>query len=455
MTDLPFQLTALAVFQGSVAILVSGHILLHKTHVRSAIGWLGLVWLAPLVGAALYGVFGINRIRRRAVQLRGEVPPVTGPVASIEPAALKGLAELGGRVTGLPLTSGNEVELLVDAEQVYPAMLQAIEQARETVLLVTYIFSTDEIGQTFVEALARAHARGVRVRVLIDGVGAHYSLPTVLGALQSRGVDARLWLFSWNPWRMPFINLRTHRKLLVVDEVAITGGMNLRGGPTRDLMARVRGPVVAQLHEAFRQDWRFTASEDLPPPAVQEGRGSVLARAVLDGPDEQHDRTWRLLFGALAVAKKRVAIVTPYFLPEEDLERILETTALRGIQVDLLLPKRSNLPYLHWAARSELDTLVEAGVRVWWVDGPFDHSKLMVVDDTWTLMGGSNWDTRSLRLNFELNLECHDADVCAQAWTLVAERLARAKPVTLGELFGRSTLTKLMDGAARLGKPYF
>ena len=461
-----------------LAVIVTGHVALTKKYARSAVSWIALVWFAPFLGAVLYLFLGVNRIRRKAVRL-GLRPPV-GPedptedlterlgAADLERhGTLATLARLVGRVSGNPLTSGNEVALLVDGSRAYPEMLAAIGRAERSVALCTYIFDRDPVGEDFVRALVAAHERGVAVRVLVDGVGAWYSRPPMTERLQQAGVPAALFLFSWNPLRMAFLNLRSHRKLLLVDgQIAFTGGINIRlahdlsrkpPDPTRDLMARVQGPLVRQLLEVFAVDWTYTTGEVLAGPAwsvAQERPGTVMARAVPDGPDEEKGRFWRTILGAMACAQERVAIITPYFLPEEELEAALETAAQRGVVVDVFLPERSNLVFLDMATRAELSDMMAEGVRFWRVPAPFDHTKLMVVDDAWVHLGSSNWDSRSLVLNFELNVELYDRDLAAQVWGLVEERRARARLVSPAELAARPLPQQLLEGLLRLGKPY-
>lgn len=469
---------AAAVVNVALALLVTGHVAITKKYARSAVSWIALVWFAPFFGALLYLVFGINRIRRRAerLDLRGPVRPedpteelggLSCPADLEGMGALRTLCELVSRVSGQPLTSGNSVDFLVDGPEAYPAMLDAIEGAERSVALVTYIFDRDPIGEDFVAALARAHERGVEVRVLVDGFGAWYSRPPITRALHRRGVPCALFLFSWNPLKMAFLNLRNHRKLLVVDgQEAYTGGMNIRGDhdlargprePTRDLMVRLRGPVVQQLLEVFRVDWAFTTGEALDGPAwlgQQAPAGDVHARAVSDGPDEEKGRFWKTLLGALSCAQERVAVVTPYFLPEEEIEAALETAAQRGVRVDVFLPARSNLPFVDHATRAELPDMIAEGVRFWYVAAPFDHTKLMVVDEAWVHLGSSNWDARSLTLHFELNVELYDREAATRAWELVEERRRKARLVTRQELDARSLPMQLLDGLLRLGKPY-
>jgi cardiolipin synthase len=215
--------------------------------------------------------------------------------------------------------------------------------------------------------------------------------------------------------------------------------------------------VVTQLQEVFADDWLFTTGESLRgeawfPPSTRAG--SVLARGVTDGPDEDFEKLRWTLLGALSIARYSVRIVTPYFLPDPALISALNLAALRGVAVDIVLPARNNLSFVHWASRAMWWQVLEHGCRIWLTPPPFDHSKLMLVDGCWVLLGSANWDPRSLRLNFEFNLECYDAELAQQLEALVASKLKAARPVTLAEVDGRPLPARLRDGLARLLTPY-
>ncbi len=465
-----FSLAALAV---GAAAWAAVHAVLTKRDVRAAIGWVGLVLVFPLAGAVLYAVFGINRIGRRASALRGgraAAAAVPEPPAGALPqggADLAALARLVGRVVGLPLVAGNRVRALVDGEAAYPEMLAAIAAARRSLTLSTYIFDNDRAGREFRAALAAAVERGVEVRVIVDGVGARYSFPPTVHALRRDGVRTAVFLPTLIPWRLPWMNLRTHRKILVADgRVGFVGGMNLReehrvrgdsAHPVHDLHFRVEGPVVAQIQGVFAADWEFAAGERLrgepwfPPLAAV---GDVCARAIPDGPDEDFDQMRWTLLGALAVARRRVRILTPYFLPDGDLLTALDVAALRGVEVDLVLPAANNLALVGWAMNAHLPPVLERGCRVWWTPPPFDHSKLLVVDGAWALVGSANWDPRSLRLNFELGVELYGLEAVAGLEALAERKIAAARPASLAELRDRPLPLRLRDGIARLAQPY-
>jgi cardiolipin synthase len=463
-----------------LSVLGSAHALLHKRDTRAATLWVGVIWFAPLVGAVLYYILGVNRIKRQAVLLRGNLQHFRAALsvkecapqqlASLLPAEhrhLTSLAEAACKFLSRPLLPGNRVEPLVNGDAAYPAMLEAIAQARHSLTLSTYIFDRDEAGLAFAKALGEAARRGVEVRVLIDATGSRYSWPPVLGVLRREGVRYARFLPSFTLWRLLSMNLRNHRKILVADgRVGFTGGMNLRAGhwltkkpkhPVRDLHFRLEGPAVAHLQEVFADDWFFTTREALRgekwfPPL--EPCGPVLARGIADGPDEDFEKLRWTILAALAAAKHSVRIATPYFLPEPTIIAALNLAAMRGVSVKILLPSKSNLPFVQWASTAHWWQVLERGCRLWLSPPPFDHSKLFVVDDCWALVGSTNWDPRSLRLNFEFNVECYDPALARELAGWFDEQLRSSRETTLAEVDARSLPVRLRDGAARLLTPF-
>jgi len=463
-----------------LSVWASGHALLYRRDTRAATMWVSFIWLAPLVGGVLYFVFGINRIKRRAVLLRGGMETYqAGQVVPHCPAEelnkhlpmasdhLAALAHATDDPPARPLLPGNCVDPLVNGDAAFPAMLTAIQQARHSITLATYIFDHDEAGLAFAKALGDAVKRGVEVRVLIDAAGTRYSWPPITGVLKREGVRFARFLPTFAPWRLLSMNLRNHRKILVVDgRLGFTGGMNIRVGncvskqpshPVHDFHFRVEGPVVAHLQEVFADDWMFTTGEALrgekwfpPIPAC----GPVLARGIADGPDEDFEKLRWTILPALTAAKRSVRIATPYFLPDATLIAALNLAAMRGVQVDILLPSRSNLPFVQWASTAHWWQLLERGCRIWLSPPPFDHSKLLLVDEAWALVGSANWDPRSLRLNFEFNVECYDPGLARTLGGWFDGRLQQSRQTTLAEVDARTLPVRLRDGMARLFTPF-
>ncbi len=448
----------------SCAAFASLHALLTKPDPRSAFGWIAMCWLFPLGGAILYGLFGINRVRVRARQLRGDMATATATARiKVEQLPADHLMRIGDAVTQWSRMSGNGIESLENGENAFPRMLQAIAAAERTVWLATYIFETDPVGQQFIQALAGAVARGVQVRVLIDGVGEWYSWPHAVPELRRAGVvSARFLPPRLIPPRLS-LNMRNHRKLLLVDgTTGFLGGMNIGGrevgkpGTRRmaDLHFQVKGPVLQQLGEAFSIDWQFAAAETLSVPRAAAACGECMCRVITDGPDEDNDKLLFVMLGAVSMAREQLLIMTPYFIPPPELTSALQSAALRGVEVTLVLPERSNLRYVDWACRRWLKPLIERGVRVYLQPPPFAHTKLLVMDGDYAQIGSANLDPRSLRLNFEIAVEVYDAATCEGLARYIAAARDRSTVLTVATLNTLSIWVRLRDSLCWLMSPY-
>ena len=479
LLDLPPGPVALALFL-LFASVTTAHVVTYKRDVRSAIAWVSLIWLTPFIGIALYPILGLNRIHRRAARLpRRRLQDDSGPssTASIRDDARTPLRRIGDRVTGLAMTAGNRVQLLENGDSAYPAMLEAIESARHRIWLCTYIWKGDETGVRFAEALARAHTRGVEVRLLIDDIGRRHGSRSILSTLRRLNLPVTLFLpLSLSRLRFAFMNLRLHSKLLLVDDrTAFTGGMNLSqnhllgANPSpdhavRDLHFQLEGPVLHQLAESFIELWSLASPEDTlaaeirpvaPMPGLGETSSSTeaVARVVTDGPDVDRERVRWMIHGALQGAKRSIRIQTPYFFPDQPMIHALNAAALRGIEVRILQPARTDLPWALWASRAQWWQLLQKGCSIRLSPGSFDHTKLVIVDDDWLLIGSSNWDPRSWRLNFELNVELESAGLGRALAARFDALEARAQEVRLKDLQQLSYPIRVRDGLARLLLP--
>jgi len=451
------------------ALSTAGHALLNKRDPRSAWAWIVVCWLMPLVGALLYFWFGVNRIERRARRELGAAPdryrPGSEPMPDVPglPLEVRELVRIGRMMAGLPLVPGNRVMPLFNGEQAYPDMLAAIAGAKRTVWLETYIFDADETGRQFAEALAAAQARGVQVRVLLDGIG-HLAWRTPASALlRELGVPVAKFLPPrwWPP--MLHVNLRNHHKLMTVDGTAAwVGGMNISDRhwvtrapePVIDLHFRMEGPIVAQLESVFADTWSFAAGEKLTcsPPAPP--RGETYCRAITDGPNDAVDRLQLVLLAAIANAHRRICIMTPYFIPTRELSGALESAALRGVAIEIVLPRRSDQWWADCATRRWLTQLVGRSMQVYFRPAPFAHTKLFLMDDYYAVVGSANLDPRSLRLNFELVVELYDAAAVRALSAHFDEVRGASRAVTVDWLRRRPLLLRLRDAAFWLFSPY-
>lgn len=463
------------------ALFVTAHVLLNKRNVRAAIGWIGIAWLSPVIGPFLYFFFGINRVTRRALRLpmpgrRTVHGPPDGPDPGVADREMVGeqlaeqiatIAAVAARVTEQPLLPGNTVHMLGGGEDAYPVMLAAIEAARTSIAVQSYIFRADEVGTSFIEALARAKARGVQVRAMVDGIGSGYLWSPAVRRLRAAGIPVARFMHYVLPWRMPFLNMRSHKKVMVIDGVlGFTGGLNLGIENTRvlhrrrqveDVHFQVNGPVVGQLMLTFAEDWYFTRGEVLDDamwwPEIPS-TGHVLARGISSGPDDDLGKLEAVMAVAVCEAKHRVRIVSPYFLPDQRLASALLLAALRGVEVQVVIPEKSDHPVVDWAMRAHLETFLKVGIACHMTPLPFDHSKLVTIDGAWSLLGSANWDVRSLRLNFEFNLECYGEETAAMIDRLIDEKLSFGRALTIDALARRSLPVSFRDAAARLMLPY-
>jgi cardiolipin synthase len=293
-------------------------------------------------------------------------------------------------------------------------------------------------------------------------MGGGYFRSAAYRALTRRGVRAARFLHTAWPWRMPLLDLRLHKKALIIDRrAAFVGGLNIASEnvlarptrlPVRDVHFRVSGSVVDQIADSFDEDWAFTTGDEIKDAPSSPPSAGPPARAIVSGPDQAVDRLVLVLLSAISSARKTIRVATPYFLPDERVLTALQVAALRGVEVRLVTPAANNHRLVAWASDAHVRPLLEAGCRLYRSAPPFDHSKLMSVDDSWCLIGSANWDTRSLRLNFELTVELYDVGLATRLSALIDSKCALT--VSLEELDGKPLPLKLRDATARLLSPY-
>lgn len=446
-----------------------------KDHVQSAIGWVAIIILSPFIGSILYFCLGINRVSRRWDHLRergytkAEAFFKCQP-STLDPEQIPGFdLRLGDSVSPFPMASGNDIQLLRGGVETYPAMLDAIHKAKRMIALQSYIFDSGKIGNQFVEALIAASRRGVEVRVLIDGVGAAYSQRSVIRRLRREGIKAARFMEYYFGFSLPYANLRNHRKIMIVDAmVAFTGGMNIRDNFAlnenqkrfaRDTHFRITGPVTNHLLTIFAQDWHFATREEisfllLSKDGEQAVAGTAVARVIPSEPSNEGNANQLVISDALARARKRVMICSPYFIPNQDIMAMLKLAALRQVQVDIILPRRSNLFLVDFAALAQLGALAACGCNIWHAAGPFDHSKLMIIDENYAFVGSSNMDTRSLRLNFEVDLEILHPGLVTELQGMMEHTITRSVKLTVEKLKARPLPLRLFDRLIWLFSPY-
>lgn len=469
----------LFVLSGLASAVAATHAAMTKQDVRAATAWVGVILFSPIFGALLYGVAGINRIRKERVSQQRTLSQyseaviervLVDNVAVISGEQFAALKKLGDHVSDFKLLGCNSIKLLNSGDETYPAMLEAIRSATRSIALQSYIFDHDEVGEEIAQALIEAKKRGVEVKVLIDSVGSKYSHPPITKMLETAGVHTALFMRPVIGVRLVYANLRSHRKLLVIDGVrGFTGGMNIRASfvtaiakeqVTHDTHFQVAGPIIHQLMLNFAHDWHFTTQEKIAgpnwfaPELADNLVTGVPIRCVPSGPDNTIGCTHNMLLGALSVAQRHVRIQSPYLLPDQALIAALATAARRGVTVDIVIPGANNLKLVDAAMSAQLDQLIQTGCRVWRSSGTFDHSKLFTVDAAWSYVGSSNLDPRSLRLNFELDIEVYDRPLAVQLDARIDESIRTATLVTLESTQSLPFWLRLRNKIIWLASPY-
>lgn len=448
-----------------------------KKDSTSAVAWCMSVLFIPVGGMALYWLFGyqsvhrpLQRKRKHAESYRkrqsssGEYPVLAN--TTVVEGFWPDLARLGISLGAAPLVGGNRVQLYHDGQPAFDAMLTAIKQAKQHIHMEFFIFRADESGKQFIEALAERARAGVKVRLLYDAIGS-WGLPrSLLQALRDAGGKAVPFL-SLNPLRRRIqINLRNHRKIVVVDgQTAFTGGLNIGDeylgkrpffGYWRDTFLQLDGPSARWMQRVFTEDWSFATGEDLSGqecfPAIRP-QGDVAAQIAWSGPDQELKTIREIYFAVIAHAKERIWIATPYFVPDAALLDSLCLAARSGRDVRLLCPFRPDKWVPFFAARFYWSEALAAGVKIYQYTPGFLHAKLLVVDDAWCSVGSANFDNRSLHLNFEMTCLMESKEIVADLEAAMLRDMAASIHVNAAEFGQRGFVGRLVENACRLLSP--
>ncbi|KAF1703075.1 cardiolipin synthase [Pseudoxanthomonas suwonensis] len=443
-------------------------VVLQKREPVATLSWVLSLALLPYIGFLIYFLLGPQRITRQRLR-RGRTRSGMGHYSAICPAddSAVELARVAQSTTGLPPSTATRVDWLVDGHATYSALLEAISRARHHIHLEYYICRPDQTGGRLLEALVERARAGVEVRLLLDAVGSGPLRDRHLRPLVEAGGQ-----FCWfhptkfRPFTRPWLNMRNHRKIVVIDgALGFIGGINITddhdetiaGRPFRDLHMRVEGEVVRSMQLAFVEDWiyadcceptRFGDAAYWP----ESARGRIFAQLLVSGPDSSWEAIHRLQVAAIHEARRRVWLATPYFVPGEAARMALTSAALGGLDVRLLVPRRTDSLLVTLAARSYFDELLKAGVRVYEYGPRMLHTKALVADDDLCMVGSANFDHRSFRLNFEASMMLRDREVCAGLATLLEGEMEQSARVRLDRPMGLWR-HRLPEAFARLLSP--
>lgn len=470
LLSIPQLGTWLLALWAAYLLLLGGWIVLQKREPVATLSWLLGLALLPYLGFFVYHVFGPQRIRRQRLR-RARSRESMDAGDAFEHAAHADAAELARLAvasTGLAPSTARDVRLLVDGAAKYDALLADIAAATKHVHLEYYIYEPDRTGAALRDALAARARAGVEVRLLVDAIGSARARRFFQPLIDAGGEVA--WFHPMrfgHVWRRPWPNLRTHRKIVVIDgRVAYTGGMNvtdeqderLGDQAYRDLHLRLEGEVVRRLQLVFCEDWAYatgsrdflsSVARDTPP---DTGPGPIRAQVLVSGPDSPWEAIHRMHVSAIHAAKRRVWMTTPYFVPGEAAMMALTSAAAAGLDVRLLVPRESDSKLVTLAARSYFGALLLAGVKIYEYGPRMLHSKSLLVDDELVLVGSANFDHRSFRLNFEVSVLFDDPGIAATLATLLEGELANAPRVQRGR--HRPLLrARLPEALARLLSP--
>ena len=442
----------------------------------AAMAWLLFIFAFPWIGLVAYLLIGSTRLprareeqfarlrghlERLAMLLRGD-PHVGAPELRPEFERAVRLAE---RLGHMPIVGGNAAELLPDYDGTVDRLVTDIDRAARHVHLLFYIFEDDATGRRVSEALARAAARCVACRVLIDTVGTgSRTLRRLLPRLRAAKVEAHetlpLGVFRRKAARF---DLRNHRKIAVIDGViGYTGSQNIVDSFGDDelwndeMVIRLEGPIVLQLQACFVADWYVESDELLDDPAIWPApgpRGEIAAQVLPSGPAFPSGTYLRLLVALVHGAHRRVVLTTPYFIPDEALTLALQTAVMRGVRVDLVVSRQLDSRLVALAQESYYEELLEGGVHVHRVRERFLHAKYAAIDDAIAVIGSSNLDIRSFRLNAEMSVVCYDAGVASQLRAEADRTIGKAEPLERDRWDGRPWTMKAVQNVARLVSP--
>ncbi len=473
--------------------LVTYSTLKSKKEPASKVLWILSAWFLPILGPMIYLFFGINSVERKGwkkhfadkklQEMRQVVDPDMPPVywKAVHPSLCPNLIDEWAKELNnifdriqpeYPLLCGNRIEPLLDGDEAYPSMLKAIEKATNHIHLQSFIVADDNVGREFMELLKKKALEGVNVRLLYDRFGSTKAMLSGL-FLQYKNIP-NFQISGWtqaNPFKRQFqINLRNHRKILVVDgRIGFTGGMNViathcsskdKPPAIRDYHFRVEGPITQELQYSFIKDWFFMTEESpdvlLRPEHFPDitPQGSAMIRVLNSGPTpDEMESIGKAFFETIIAAKKEVIAVTPYFVPPREIIEALLSCTRRGVEVKLLVPKKNNHFYAGLAGRALYEELLASGIRIFERKPPFMHSKALLVDNKLAIVGSANIDIRSISLNYETNLAIFDEKSINEIKALVDNEFKAADEIELKQWQQRGAFQQFLENFFHLFAP--
>jgi cardiolipin synthase len=465
------------------SVAIAGIVLFEKRSPEKTAAWILALVLLPVAGLVFYLIFGQEYRKTKMFSRRGlknlgrfrilasrQLRKLTKKELSIPEAAKEkeNIVKLLMNNSHALLTTGNRLRILNNGQKTVNAIFEAIEKAVHHIHLEYYIIEDDEVGNRLKEILIRKRREGVEVRVIIDDVGSWGLSKRFIRELREEGIDIQSFMEVRFPRLTPRVNYRNHRKIAIVDgETGFTGGINFadrylngieRIGPWRDTHLQIEGDAVACLQVLFAADWYFVRNENLKGPGYFKTNSDLKGPAVqisASGPDSDWDSIGQAFFAAITSAKKEVFIVTPYLMPPPPILQALKITALGGVNVQILLPEFSDARISKWCSFSFIEELLEAGIRIFFYQKGFIHSKLIMVDGIFCSIGTTNLDFRSLETNFEINTFIYDEAFTLQLIGFYHADLLNSREIVPGEWKKRSRIAHWKESLAHLISPMY
>jgi len=463
-----------------VSLVIIPVIITQKKSPEAALAWVMLAIFVPLLGPFLYLVFGTERIKNRKLEKLFSNQAIRERLRQIEvhwaPGSrkrkgmnisrdLEDIISVCRELSLFDAVADNSIEIIIDAEEAYGRMEEAIQDANHHVNLDYYLFRPDAVGKRFRDLLVHKANQGVTVNFLYDAIGSRQlgRSREFLDSMREAGVRVEDFLplrTFIRPW---YVNLRNHRKLLIIDNrTAFTGSLNIgedflntKKRTWRETSVMLRGPALAQLQWLFCEDWYRATGEMLPfsqYSGAYAGAGDHVIQVVASGPDIREKAAQKSFFMAISTAKKSIYLTAPYFIPDEATYLALQLAALRGLDVKLLVPRKSDHPLVLLAGRSYYDDLLMCGVQIYEYSAGFLHAKMLIVDGQLAVIGSANADIRSFRYSFEVNVQVYGQDFAKKAEQAFHNDLGQSTRLTDAYL-KRSAGIRFVENLLRLSSP--
>jgi len=463
--------TLLIICYGLIAFALVISLLINGVRPSKTLAWLLAIFTIPVGGVLLYVLVGRNRRKNKLLQLKkfgsaGNTPSLSSLTSDI-PDRYQKLVKLIQKNNHFDPSLNNDVVFLKDGEATFKAIFDALESATDFIHLQYYIFEEGELADRLLTVFRKKVGQGVKIRLIYDGIGSFSLSKSYLKTLKKIGVE----VYPFLPFRfgrfLRSVNYRNHRKIIVVDgRVAFTGGINisdkyLKGDKTlgkwHDMHLRIEGPAAVDLDRVFHQDWQLVSEREIPSKketiSKHHNLGKSTVQIVSSGPDDDFPTIEEVYFSMINSTEHYVYIVNPYVIPGPSILTALETSALSGVDVRLLVSENNDSQLVNWSVRAYFENLLRAGVKIYLFPEGFLHSKIVISDDEVASVGTANIDIRSFEQNYEVNAILYDKELTKKLGKDFLMDCDRSNQLTFERHMKRPWLDRLKEGFAKIFSP--